>query len=105
MACHAAPPVFIELEEDTLEINQRELVLPILVNPEKVNRVRCYVSGDRGATWKRFADASETTKVKFTAPRDGIFWFAHQIISKDGKVDPAKVKDLSPGLKIYVNSE
>jgi hypothetical protein len=103
----AADP--IELPKDVFEMDARELAFPVVCDPErrdKIARIRLYVSEDRGKTWKHHKDCKPTDELlPFTAPRDGLYWFALQVELKDGKSEPADVASLTPAMKIYVNTE
>jgi hypothetical protein len=98
----------IELEKGVVEIQTRELTIPLLFDLDKVKQiqgVRLFFSTDRGKTWKHSKDwLTDTDKMTFSAPKDGLYWFAVQIVSKDGKKLPATLKGLDPELKVYVNS-
>jgi hypothetical protein len=43
--------------------------------------------------------------VTFTAPRDGLYWFAVQTVRKDGRREPVNLDALAPVRKVYVNTE
>jgi hypothetical protein len=133
MAADPAPAA-VEVEKDVVEMNVRNILIPLRFNPaktEKLERVRLFISEDRGKTWKpesayrskmggnvstgfgprslqQEADDGyrpQDTEIKFTAPHDGLYWFALQTETKDGTKDPANVADLQPALKSYINSE
>jgi hypothetical protein len=42
--------------------------------------------------------------VTFTAPEDRLYWFALQLVYKDGHSEPADVEDLQANMKVYVNT-
>jgi hypothetical protein len=72
---------------------------------EKIERVRMFVSEDRGKTWQHQKDYKSTDEfVAFTASRDDHYWFALQVLSKDGSREPAELRDLAPAMKVYVNT-
>jgi hypothetical protein len=106
VVCASEP---IELEKEVVEIQQRELHIPLLFDPEKgkgIERIGLFVSTDRGKTWKHYKDwRTDKDKLVYPAPADALYWFALQIVRKDGKKDPPNVKGLGPSLKVYVNSE
>src|SRR5260370_279399 len=98
----------IELPKDVFEVQARAFDIPIQVNPNRrdtIERIRLFVSVDRGKTWKHAQDCQPTDEqVSFTAPKDGLYWFAVQTVLKDNKKEPAE-KDLAASLKVYVNAE
>lgn len=67
--------------------------------------VRVHVSSDQGKTWVKHKEVSSTDIcVSFTAPEDGEYWFAFQVISRDGKKSPADLKNLKPSSKFRVKT-
>ncbi|HTU21585.1 MAG TPA: hypothetical protein VMG10_26345 [Gemmataceae bacterium] len=103
----AADP--IEMAKDVYEIRTRQLAMPIRVATnyrDKVTKMRLFVSEDQGKTWKHKKDYKPSAKqAVFTAPRDGLYWFALQVVLKDGGIEPADLDDLLPVMKVYVNAE
>jgi hypothetical protein len=87
------------------ETESRRFDIPFVVAEEKrseFQQVRLFVSRDRGATWKHYQDASSTaTRFSVHVPEDGLYWFALQIIDKNGKALPAS---LVPHCKVRVVS-
>jgi hypothetical protein len=103
----AADP--LELPKDVYEIPTRMFAMPLRVNPDrrdKIEKIRLFVSEDRGKTWKQKKDYKPSDKkVIFTAPHDGFYWFAVQKVLKVGDKVPAELDDLIPAMKVYVNSK
>ena len=98
------------LEPEVIESQVRDFLLPVMVKNaearEKFKCLCCWVSEDKGKSWKRHAEIPSTgTEFRFVANRDGLYWFTLQIVLKDGKAEPAEVDKVPPGLKVYVNSE
>ena len=97
-----------ELPKDVIETKYLTFVIPVQVSPEgqkEIKTLRIFVSVDRAKTWKHFKDGKPGDKeFTFTAPRDGLYWFAVQVVRKDGTVEPGAVTDLTPNLKVFVNS-
>jgi hypothetical protein len=102
----AADPV--ELPDDVLEAKALSFFIPFEANSsvlKAVDTIRLFVSDDKGVSWKYEKDTIPTAaKFLFTAPRDGLYWFAVQTANKDGTRTPPAESDLVPVLKIYVNS-
>jgi septal ring factor EnvC (AmiA/AmiB activator) len=83
--------------------------MPLISAPatkDTIKRVRLFVSEDRGKTWKHENDFKVSDeKATFTARRDGLYYFAIQMVMKDGKRMPDNRRALSPTMKVYVNSQ
>jgi hypothetical protein len=98
-----------QLGEDVSVIETRSFALPLMIRPDlkdRIDNVRLYVSQDSGKSWVHHANAgTKETSIRYDAPRDGLHWFAVQVVFKDGKTDPADEKGLLPSQKVYVNSE
>jgi hypothetical protein len=104
----AADP--IELPKDVHEIQTRQFAMPVGfrpdLDPDKIETIRLFVSEDQGKTWKREKDFKPSDKLTdFTAPHDGLYWFAVQVVLKNGDSEPTKLDDLVPARKVYVNSK
>jgi hypothetical protein len=97
------------LPRDVVEIQTRSIAIPVYVDPvrqQNIDSLRLFVSEDRGKTWRRQAECKPSEKeFTFVAPGDGLYWLAIQIVPKDGTTEPAKVSDLQPTQKVYVNTE
>jgi hypothetical protein len=85
--------------------NKRSFYLPIEIHPkdrEQIKEVQLHASTDKGKHWhKKAAVASSTKSFKFSAPGDGVYWFAVVTVAKDGKACPDPDK-LSPMLIVHV---
>jgi len=103
----AAEP--IEVPDDVAEVTTRTFAMPIRIAPDRrdrIERIRFFVSLDRGKTWKHKQDCKAVDgQVCFKAPKDGVYWFALQVVLKSGKREPSEVDNLTPAMKVYVNSE
>lgn len=99
----------IELPKDVYEIPSRRFAMPLRIGPdnrEKIEKIRLFVSEDQGKTWKKKKNYKPSaTRVVFTAPRDGQYWFAIQVVRKDGGMRPSDQDNLVPLMKVYINSE
>ena len=98
----------VVLEPDVSESWSRAFQLPLAMNDnwrQKCESFRLWVSEDQGKTWKRHHEiAANGMSFPFTAPKDGHYWFALQIVLKDGKLNPPKVDSTSVNQKTYVNT-
>jgi hypothetical protein len=105
----AFPSEFLELPSDVAEMRARHFAMPLQIDSErreKIERIFLYVSEDRGKTWTRKADYKATDeKLNFTAAKDGMYWFALQVEYSDGKKEPSEATDLTPAMKVFVNTE
>jgi hypothetical protein len=105
----AAVPVGpTQLEAGVEEIQSKHFLMPLRIDPargDEIEKVRLFVSRDRGKTWKHCRDYDTTAEhVAFSAPRDGVYWFAVQTVLKDGIIDPPDLGGLAPAMKVYVNT-
>lgn len=98
----------VELAPGVHEYTERAFALPVTWNAaqrREVELLRLFVSTDHGKTWTRETDVRPGThRVVFSAPRDGLYWFALQSVLKDGTSEPAELADLTPAMKILVNA-
>lgn len=99
-AALAADPV--QWPKDVYEISERHFAMPLNHHSEgrgREKRIRLFVSTDMGKSWTHLKDVQPSDeKVQFSAPRDGMYWFALQIELKDRTL-------LTSPMKVYVNSE
>jgi hypothetical protein len=97
------------IENDVCEWHNQQFQMPIFVDAnqrDRVKQIRAFVSEDRGKTWRHLSNHEPTdTAVKFTAAKDGLYWFAVQVVAKDGGIQPQKTENLEPAMKVYVNTE
>ena len=102
-------PEPIELDRDVTEIHTQDFAMPLHIDPareDNIERIRVFVSQDRGKTWKHQKDYKPANaRVVFSAPQDGFYWFSLQIVFKDGKMEPPDRDDLVAMQKVFVNSE
>jgi hypothetical protein len=98
-----------ELPGVVCTINVRSFAIPVEILPDQqrdIKNVRLFVSTDQGRTWKQNQDIKPSDRsVKFTAPRDGQYWFALQTKLKSGVTFPPDRTALLPLLKVQVNTE
>jgi hypothetical protein len=97
----------VELASDVIKMTTRRFKMPLNVTePTKVESVKLLVSTDSGKTWKLEKEYQPTDPfVMFSAPRDGHYWFALQVVYKNGKSEPATVDLLEAQQKVYVDTE
>jgi Aspartyl protease len=98
--------VLHEREDGIFETAAREFKFPLIIDPDRaaaIDRLRFFVSDDRGKTWKHNRDYEPGAgNVIFKAPRDGEYWFALQVALKDGGANPADLEQLTPAHKVRV---
>jgi hypothetical protein len=99
----------IEIGTDVFEMQTRRFAMPIMIDAarlKEIKSVRAFVSEDQGKTWRHLSDHEPTEKaVKYMADKDGLYWFAVQVVDNDGKRFPEKTDDLQPVMKVFVNQE
>jgi valyl-tRNA synthetase len=101
-------PDSVQLSSDVVEIDARQFIVPFAFDDHRheIKQIRLFVSVDLGKTWKHVKDCKRSEKrVEYSAPRDGQYWFAIQVEGKNGKSEPSDVAELTPGMKVYVNTE
>jgi hypothetical protein len=95
------------LPKDVIQYPKRDFQIPfnIATNSEKIEKLRLFVSADRGKTWKHVMDRKPDGKFfKVSFERDfQQYWLAIQTYSESGAIGPAEISELQPGFKIYIN--
>jgi hypothetical protein len=98
----------LEVESDVNEIQFRNFNIPIHIDPARqkmIDKVRLFVSEDSGKSWKHFRDyPPRETTARYSTSRDGLYWFAVQVVDRDGNKDPQD-ENLEAAMKVYVNSQ
>jgi RNA polymerase sigma factor (sigma-70 family) len=98
---HAIPP-------DVVRLNVREFKLPVQIRPEERGKLRLvnlyvYVSPDQGKSWQRVGPITpEEDGFRFTAPKDGLYWFAIQEEYPDRQLRPIGI--VPPQVKVLVDT-
>jgi hypothetical protein len=86
----------------------RSVSLPVQMDPARRGAVRefvLFVSTDAGRTWTEAARGTpERESISFTAPGNGLYWLSVQVVSRDGRKDPADVTALPPMAKVRFES-
>jgi hypothetical protein len=89
-------------------LQTRDFNIPIHIDEARrarIGKLRLFVSADGGKSWKHHKDYGvDEDTAKFSAPRDGLYCFAVQVVSRDGTKEPQDDK-LVAGMKVYVQSE
>jgi hypothetical protein len=97
-----------DLTDGVVACPSRRFKMPVTTtDPEgKIDSLRMFVSPDSGKTWMLVKNFKPTDKeVFFHAPRDGMYWFALQVVYKDGKHEPESLNHLVAQQKVYVDTE
>lgn len=72
----------------------------------RLKQLQLYVSTDQGRTWLASATAPPDQKFfRYTADRDGYFWFAVQTQDLEGRTYPATMDGASPSLKVVIDTQ
>src|SRR5262245_61498560 len=79
-------------------LGKRAFKFPVAVEGtprDTLQEFRLYASEDEGRTWNLVAMAPAASDfIPYTAPRDGMYWFAIQVVRKDGKKFPDNLADI-----------
>jgi RNA polymerase sigma factor (sigma-70 family) len=99
--------------DDTKVFNTRMFKIPFQVAPSRndVVHVRLWVSTDKGKSWRvglqHACSGNGDPLAKafiFTAPKDGLYWFAVQSVSRDEAADPPVPGRFTPELRVIVST-
>jgi hypothetical protein len=72
----------------------------------RIKQVLLHVSTNYGQTYERVAAAGPAEReFRFTAPRDGAYWFAVQTQDDLGRASPPDVAAVQPSLKVTVDTQ
>ena len=97
-----------KLTSDVTVIEQRSFRIPVNLDDErkdKIKELRVFFSEDRGKSWRHAGDFEPTADgAVFNATEDGLYWFALQVVFKDGTSEPADPKRLCVDTKVFVNT-
>lgn len=73
---------------------------------QQLSEVHLYVTADRGLSWVYAgATAPDQPAFPFRAERDGEYWFAVRTRDRQGRLHPADVEKVVPGLKVIVDTQ
>jgi len=104
-----ATPAGAQAPADELTYSQKQVFrIPFQAEagPTRLKEVQLYYSTDQGRTWQPYASAApEQGWFKFTAERDGLYWFAVRTLDADGRPFPASMEGARPGLRVVVDSQ
>ncbi|MFN4261662.1 MAG: hypothetical protein ACK4RK_20460 [Gemmataceae bacterium] len=81
--------------------------IPFQTDPgeRRIQQVQLHYSINQGQSWLPYANAlPDQASFKFTAERDGLFWFAVRTVDQEGNMHPPTLDQLRPGLKVYVDT-
>lgn len=87
--------------------NKQVFYIPFQSDPgeRRLKEVQLYYSMDQGRSWQPYANVPpDQGRFKFTAERDGVFWFTVRTIDLEGRAYPVKVEGARPGLKVCVDT-
>ena len=99
-------PVVESAEEPVHTVYQRAFKVPVQLDPgrrNEIEKVTLFVSTDRGVSWQRTSSIGPNeTFFRYSAPTEGVYWFAVQIAMKDKTQESAEQTPLAPALKVSV---
>ena len=85
-----------------------DIRFPMQIDPSrkgKIKEIRLFVSVDGGRTWQAAGVMSpDENGIPTTAPGPGLYWFAVQVVRKDGTPDP-DVSELQPAQKVFFTDD
>jgi tetratricopeptide (TPR) repeat protein len=91
-------------DDSLVEINSPEFCIPFTLKTSDATAIRLHVSRDKGKTWHEEQtiklEASKAGDFTFHASADGIYWFAVQLVKKDGSLDPEKIESGRLGMQV-----
>jgi polysaccharide biosynthesis/export protein len=103
----ATAPLINALGSDVAFIGTRSFRIPFQLSDaaRNVKQVVLFVSDDEGRTYQQAATATPDEKsFRFNAPRDGVYGFIVQAITRDGK-EPADVAGAKPIVRVCVDTK
>lgn len=72
---------------------------------QRLREVHLLYSTDQARTWRAYAtSAPDQGYFQFTAPSDGLYWFAVRTIDQQGRAYPLRDIDLRAGIKVMVDT-
>jgi hypothetical protein len=72
----------------------------------RLKQIQLYVSRDKGVTWNQVEVISpERQSFKFTAPSDGLYWFAVRTLDLENRFYPTTMDGAHPGLIVFVDTQ
>lgn len=94
--------------DDVTSIEKRCFRIPFRIavgRRNKIDWLYLYASRDKGKTWKKAIGVSpHEDSFAYSAPEDGLYWFAIQVVRKDRDMWPAATREMTPDLKVVVNT-
>lgn len=86
----------------------RQMGIPFRVDPNRRDEIKLiilYVSTDEGKSWTKSGEATpDKDGFKFEASKDGMHWFAVQIVYLSDSKEPADLKNLMPMQHILIDT-
>ena len=87
----------------------RTFRIPFRLDPTEADRLKAielHVSRDHGKTWQRSHSAVPSARnFTYRCESDGEYWFGVRTLDRSGKAQPADDSDLTPSLKVIVDSQ
>jgi len=106
LVCLLAPAQ--DARDDVYKLNQRSFKVPVRIDRDRrdeIEQVDLYVSTDQGKSWEKAGTlAPVEDSFRYTAPTEGVYWFAVQIVLKNKSKEPADSRKFEPALKVSVES-
>ena len=95
----AEPPRLIPGKEALIVTHSRHFRIPFALDPadrDRAGELTLFVSTDEGTTWKEASRISAGQRsFKFSAPSDGVYWFAVQVAGQGDRGATDELKALA----------
>jgi hypothetical protein len=93
---------------DAWHYNDKQLQIPIRINPERKGDIRelvLFVSRDEGKSWQEAVRARPDQEgFPFLAAQDGPYWFKVAIVNQQGAQEPADINQSPIGQKLIIDT-
>jgi hypothetical protein len=94
--------------DDTVYLNQLAIKIPFDIKPadrQQISELHLYRSTDEGKTWNQEAILKpDQDGYKFTAPKDGLYWFTVDVVDLKGIHNPKDMAQAKPAQKIVIDT-
>jgi hypothetical protein len=93
---------------DVVYVNQLQIKIPLDIVPSERQHIReifLFVSADEGKNWNQVAACTpDKNMFTYTAPGDGMYWFALQVEDHQKHKIPADIYQVQPARKVIIDT-
>ena len=93
---------------DVVYLNQLGIKIPLDIRSadrQHIKELHLYSSTNEGKTWEQQSVIpADQDSFKFYAPRDGLYWFAIDVVDHEGKHNPPDMYKARPSQKIVIDT-